>query len=94
MELVKEDLVSAFREFAENILPQMMEKNQTIKPATMDIKQAAIYLGVHFDTVKKLIREKELPHVRIAGRILLRASTLDEYMAQQERSSIQIGGGK
>lgn len=63
-------------------------QKQSVTKATLDIKEAATYLGVHMDTVKKLIREKELPHVRIAGRILLRPGTLDEYMAQQERQSI------
>lgn len=87
MAIDKEDLVAAFREFAQHVISELREQ-QTVQKATLDIKEAAIYLGVHPDTVKKLIREKELPHVRIAGRLFLRPATLDEYMAQQERDSI------
>jgi excisionase family DNA binding protein len=88
MALERDDLVSAFQEFARIVLPRMMEQTQTIRPATMNIEDAATYLGVHPDTVRKLIREKEIPHVRVAGRILLRAKTLDEYMEEQERKSV------
>lgn len=85
--LIKEDLVAAFREFAQT-LPALIQQVQSIRPATLTIEEAATYLGVHKDTVRKLIREKDLPHIRVAGRILLRPKTLDEYMAAQERISV------
>jgi excisionase family DNA binding protein len=92
MPLQKEDLVAAFYEFTNSVLPQMIEQTQKIRPATMNIEDAAVYMGVHKDTVRKLIREKDLPHVRVAGRILLRPQTLDDYMAASERESVRIVG--
>lgn len=90
MALEKEDLISAFKEFSKTVLPQLVEEMKVVRPATLNIDEAAIYLGVHRDTVRKLIREKELPHVRIAGRILLRPKTLDEYMEAQEHQNLRI----
>lgn len=52
---------------------------------TMTVKEAATYIGVHSDTIRAMVREKKIPHVRVRYRILFRKETLDAWMTQQEQ---------
>ncbi|REK54751.1 MAG: hypothetical protein C6W55_10500 [Thermobacillus sp.] len=86
-------IVEALKQFVETILPAMVsaeiKQQQTVQRATLTVEEAAIYLGVHPDTVRKLIRERVIPVSRLAGRIVLRASTLDKVLDQLELESIR-----
>ncbi|BCJ86499.1 helix-turn-helix domain-containing protein [Effusibacillus dendaii] len=53
--------------------------------STMTVNEAAEYLGVHVDTIYTMVREKQIPHVRLRRRIVFRRETLNEWMSQQER---------
>jgi excisionase family DNA binding protein len=87
-------IVDALKDFLQTILPSMVaaevEKQQTVRKATLTVEEAAVYVGVHPDTIRKLIREKVIPHARVAGRIVLRAATLDQVLDRLELESIQI----
>lgn len=63
-----------------------------ILPITLTVSETAAYLGVSDDTIYELVRRKEIPHFRLRSRILFRRDTLDEWMTQLERKSINSGG--
>jgi DNA binding domain, excisionase family len=88
------EIVQVLREFVQTILPSMVdsaiEKRDKVRPATLNMEEAAVYLGVHKDTVRKLVREKRIPHSRVAGRILLRTVSLDKMMDELEFESLQV----
>jgi excisionase family DNA binding protein len=51
---------------------------------TIDVNEAATYLGISKDLIYILVRKKEIPHFRIGQRILFRKITLDSWIAEQE----------
>lgn len=55
--------------------------------ATMTVKEAAEYIGVHADTIYTMVREKEIPHFRVRRRIFFSRETLDSWMREQEKRS-------
>lgn len=50
----------------------------------MDIKLAAEYIGGSVETMRKLVRNKEIAHYRVGNRIMIRKAVLDEWIANQE----------
>lgn len=54
---------------------------------TITVSEAAAYLGVHTDTIYAMVRERQLPHVRVRRRIFFRTHALDDWMRQQERQA-------
>lgn len=55
----------------------------------LDVKEAANYLGVHTDTIYKMVREKEIPHYRLRRRIMFSQEAIDRWIYKQELNSIQ-----
>jgi excisionase family DNA binding protein len=45
----------------------------------MDVKQAAEYLGVHVNTVEKLLRSGQLPAFRIGNLWRMKKSAIDKW---------------
>lgn len=56
---------------------------------TLTVREAAERLGVHEDTIYNMVKSKQIPHIRARRRILFRAETLDQWMAQQEQASVR-----
>lgn len=54
---------------------------------TITAQEAADYIGVHIDTIYTMVRQKEIPHIRVRRRILFKTDTLDAWMNQQESNS-------
>lgn len=52
--------------------------------ATVDVGQAAAYLGIGQTLVRQLIRAGNLPHVRLGRLIRIRQEALDQYLLSQE----------
>jgi excisionase family DNA binding protein len=52
--------------------------------STLTVKEAAQYIGVSQDTMYTMVREDEVPHVRVRRRILFRKASLDDWMTKQE----------
>lgn len=48
--------------------------------AVLDTLEAAAYLGVSEPTLRRLIREGEVPHVRIGRALRFRVADLDAYL--------------
>jgi excisionase family DNA binding protein len=49
----------------------------------MSVAQAANYLGISVALVRKLVRERLLPHYRLQDRIILSRDDLDAYLLAQ-----------
>lgn len=51
---------------------------------TLSRSEAAEYLGVSFDTIRRMTEDGELPIVRIRSRVRIRVSALDTYLDEHE----------
>lgn len=56
---------------------------------TLTVQEVADYIGVHQDTIYTMVRQKQIPHVRIRRRILFSRETIDSWMRDQEEKSCQ-----
>lgn len=56
---------------------------------TITVKEAAEYIGISKDLVYQLVRENQLPHLKLKRRILFRKTVLDKWMQNQETLSFQ-----
>jgi len=54
---------------------------------TLSVREVAEYIGVHRDTVYALVREGEIPHVRLRQRILFRRESIDAWLQELEREN-------
>ena len=50
----------------------------------LSVKEAAIRLGVHPDTIRRAINSGRLPAYTVASRVRIRASDLDEWIAPRK----------
>jgi len=55
---------------------------------TMTAEETANYLGVSIDTIYRMVRQKQIPHIRVRKRILFRVNSLDAWMSRQENEAI------
>lgn len=62
-----------------------------LNKSTMTVAEAARYLGVHEDTVYAMVRDRQIPHIRVRRRIFFRRETLDAWMSQQEAENARGG---
>jgi excisionase family DNA binding protein len=60
-----------------------------IKPATLTEEQAAIYLGIGVDLLRRLRKDGELPHVRLGDRIVYYPPSLDDFL--RRKSEVSVG---
>jgi excisionase family DNA binding protein len=61
----------------------MRNPDTIIQPAAVSIIDAAVYLGVSADTVRRLVRSGSIPHARIGNSIRIRRTDLDGYLESQ-----------
>jgi excisionase family DNA binding protein len=66
-----------------------MEKSMKTEPkfvrdgmptAALDLTEAAAYLAVSIDTVRRLVASGDIPHARVLQSIRLRVQDLDAYL--------------
>lgn len=60
-----------------------------IPRVTLNMKEAATYLGISYWLVDQLVRRKQIPCARVGGRVLFRVQALDEYLRNKEIESIE-----
>lgn len=53
-------------------------------PRVLHVAEVAAYLGVSEDTVRELIRRREIPGVKLGGRWMVRESSLAAVFEQRE----------
>jgi excisionase family DNA binding protein len=56
---------------------------------TLTAHEIAEYIGVHVDTIYTMVRQKQIPHVRVRRRILFSRETIDSWMRDQEQKSLE-----
>lgn len=66
-----------------------MEERAEVRRETLDVKEAAAKLGVSIFTIYDLVRKKQIPHARVARRILFRSQVLDSWISQQEQQNLR-----
>lgn len=50
----------------------------------LDIIQAAEYLNVHKDTIRRMIAERDITAYRVKSKIIIRISDIEDYLAQNK----------
>jgi excisionase family DNA binding protein len=62
-----------------------------VPTVVLDVPEVAAYLAVTRDTVYRLIRGGQLPHVRIGKSIRVRVETLERFLEQRETTDWEAG---
>jgi excisionase family DNA binding protein len=75
----------------ENLMARRMVP--TITSATLTEEEAAQFLGVGVDLVRRLRREGELPHVRLGERVLFYPPALEDYLRRKSEESVHHSNG-
>lgn len=60
-----------------------------VERTTLTMKETAEYLGISYWLVNQLVRRKQIPCVRVGGRVLFRVQALDEYLKEKEENSLK-----
>lgn len=56
---------------------------------TLTAQEVADYIGVCIDTIYTMVREKQIPHLRVRRRIFFSVETIDAWMREQEQKSLE-----
>lgn len=62
---------------------------QAVQRTTLSVKETSALLGVSTKLVYQLVREKNIPFVRIAGRILFKVDSIDRWLSKQEEENVR-----
>lgn len=60
-----------------------------MKRKTLTAQEIAEYIGVHVDTIYTMVRQGQIPHVRVRRRILFSIETIDSWMRDLEQKSLE-----
>ena len=50
----------------------------------LKVQQVAEELGMHPETIRRMVRAGEIPHLRIRGQIRIRSAALEIYLRKKE----------
>lgn len=53
----------------------------------LNVKELKDYLSISESTVRKLVREKKIPHFRIASKILFDQDVIDKWLDEQQKDN-------
>ena len=59
---------------------QQVSKTMVDTRQVLDSIEAAKYLGISYWLIRKLVREKQIPHFKIASKTLFTKEILDQYI--------------
>lgn len=85
-----EDLITSIRnEVIASLRPELermvrAEFKDTLHSYHMDAEEAALYIGVHKDTVMDMARTNELPSFKVRRRTKFRKASVDRWILDQE----------
>jgi excisionase family DNA binding protein len=63
-----------------NPTPTTQELNATVEKAVFTVKELSDYLCVSQDSIYAMVREKQIPSVRIRKRILFHRDSIDSWL--------------
>jgi excisionase family DNA binding protein len=66
------------------------EKTMPTYPENMNLTTAAKYLGVSSITVRRMLKDREIPAIKIRGRWLFKKTVIDDWLAKKLRQSLLI----
>ncbi|KAB2335049.1 helix-turn-helix domain-containing protein [Bacillus mesophilum] len=66
-----------------------MPEVESVQRKTQTAKEIANYIGVHVDTIYTMVRQKQIPHLKVRRRILFNRETIDAWMRDQESKSLE-----
>ncbi|WP_338033013.1 helix-turn-helix domain-containing protein [Lentibacillus sediminis] len=58
-----------------------------IERKTMTVEETAGYLGVSKDLIYKLVRKKQIPNIKIGGRIMFKKESIDRWLSEIEQEN-------
>jgi len=58
---------------------------------TLTVKDVAAYLRVHTDMIYALVKQKQIPHMRLGSRILFTKESICHWVEDQEEKSLHEG---
>jgi excisionase family DNA binding protein len=58
----------------------MRQAPRRIEPSAFSLEEAAIYAGLTYPTIQKLIREGKLPASKVGSRVVVRRAALDRLL--------------
>ena len=53
-----------------------------------DVKQLAEYLNVSISLIRKLVKNKDIPYVRLGVKILFSKSEIDKWLLEQQKDNL------
>lgn len=53
-----------------------------------DVKQLAEYLNVSISLIRKLVKNKDIPHVRLGVKILFSKIEIDKWLLEQQKDNL------
>lgn len=59
---------------------EQVSQNNGITKKVLDSTEAARYLGISYWLIRKLVREKKIPHYKIESKTLFTKEILDQYI--------------
>jgi excisionase family DNA binding protein len=71
-------------------VPEYAERIAPIERETLKAEQAALLLGISYWKLNEMCKAGKIPHFLVGNRRIFRRSTLESWMENQERLSIQI----
>lgn len=73
-------------------IPTKAELMRKYRVSTIDVEEAAAYLGVSISTLRKYYQDGILPCIRLrkGGRVLFRTNSLDSWMDKMEEDSYKL----
>ncbi|ASN05788.1 helix-turn-helix domain-containing protein [Virgibacillus necropolis] len=57
---------------------------------TLTVREVADYLGLHTDIIYAMVKEKQIPHLKIRRRILFTKQSIDLWIQDQEHTNPRI----
>ncbi len=55
-----------------------------IERTTLTVKEVAIYLDLSTDFIYKLVRQKQIPFIKVGSRILFKRVSIERWLSQIE----------
>lgn len=65
-------------------------KYSSVERSTITVKEVAKYIGISHDMVYKMVRQRQIPHIRIGSRIIFKIDSIDAWLDELEDSVSNI----
>ena len=68
------------------------QEYKSLERTTLTVQEVAGYIGVSKDFVYKLVRQKDIPFVRIGSRVLFKRASIESWLSDAEISPEDASG--